>query len=120
MVAQVNATQGELADLAVSRERLRAAAVLRSAVGERLTAVSGRAAAALQVLDGSRARAREVIAEAGVLARQALADARTTTASHPGGAGPKILLRQRGVPPWPRGSLRQSWSSCCAGTRRRP
>src|SRR5260370_1356300 len=84
MVAQVNATQGELADLAVSRERLRAAAVLRSAVGERLTAVSGRAAAALQVLAGSPARARVVIAAPRAITRQALAASRTTTPHHPG------------------------------------
>jgi two-component system, NarL family, sensor histidine kinase DesK len=89
MVAQVNAARSELADLAVSRERLTAAGALRSAVGERLTAVSGRATAALQAADRSPARARELITEAGVLARQALADVRGTTVTDRPSAGTK-------------------------------
>jgi two-component system, NarL family, sensor histidine kinase DesK len=89
MVARVHAARGELADAAVSRERLRATGVLRSAVGERLTAVAGRAEAALQAADRSPARARELITDAGVLARQALADVRGATASYHDQGGPE-------------------------------
>jgi two-component system, NarL family, sensor histidine kinase DesK len=63
MVSEVSAARAELADLAVSRERLRTAAVLRSAVGDRLTSISGRAAAALRVADRAPERARELIAD---------------------------------------------------------
>lgn len=78
LVTQVHAARGELAELAISRERLRTAKALRSAIGVRLTAVSGRAEAALQAASGNPPRARELITEAGGLARQALADARTS------------------------------------------
>jgi two-component system, NarL family, sensor histidine kinase DesK len=80
MVARVEAARGEKAQVAVSQERLRAARALRSAVGERLTAVSTRAAAALHAAGRSPEQARELITEAGGLARQALADVRATTA----------------------------------------
>jgi two-component system sensor histidine kinase DesK len=76
LVAKVHAARGELADLAINRERLRAAETMRSAIGERLTAVSDRAETALQVLDHSQAQARELVAEAGALTRQALARVR--------------------------------------------
>jgi two-component system sensor histidine kinase DesK len=76
LVAKVHAARGELADLAINRERLRAAETMRSAIGERLVAVSDRAETALRVLDHSQAQARELIAEAGVLTRQALARVR--------------------------------------------
>jgi two-component system sensor histidine kinase DesK len=89
MVSEVSAARAELADLAVSRERLRAAAVLRSAVGDRLTSISGRAAAALRAADRAPERARELIAEAGSLARQALADVRGTTTSYRSPAPPE-------------------------------
>ncbi len=89
MVANVHAARSELADLAISRERLRAAGSLRSAVGERLTAVSDRATAALQVAGRSQARARELITEAGVLARQALAEVRGTTVRYRGPTRPE-------------------------------
>lgn len=79
MVARVHAARGELAEVAVSKERARATRALQSAVGERLAAVSARAAAALRVLGGSPGQARELVTEAGRLARQALAEVRATT-----------------------------------------
>jgi two-component system, NarL family, sensor histidine kinase DesK len=76
LVARVHAAREELADLAIGRERLRAAETMRSAVGERLTAVSDRIETALRAMDHSQEQARELIAEAGVVTRQALARVR--------------------------------------------
>lgn len=76
LVARVHAAREELADLAIGRERLRAAETMRSAVGERLTAVSDRIEAALRAMDHGQEQARELIAEAGVVTRQALARVR--------------------------------------------
>jgi two-component system, NarL family, sensor histidine kinase DesK len=79
MVARVDAARSELAEVAVSQERARATWALQVAVGDRLAAVSARATAALQMLGGSPGQARELITEAGGLARQALADVRAAT-----------------------------------------
>jgi two-component system sensor histidine kinase DesK len=46
MVARVHAARGELADLAVARERLHAVESLRAAVGQRLASVAALAGAA--------------------------------------------------------------------------
>jgi two-component system, NarL family, sensor histidine kinase DesK len=79
LVATVHAARGELADVAITAERLRAADSLRLAIGDRLTVAAGRAAAAMQAMDCSRAQAREHVAEAGAAARRALADVRRVT-----------------------------------------
>jgi two-component system sensor histidine kinase DesK len=79
MVARVHAARDELAEVAVSQERARAGRALQAAVGDRLAAVSARAAAALQVLGRRPSQARELITEAGGLARRALADVRAAT-----------------------------------------
>jgi two-component system, NarL family, sensor histidine kinase DesK len=86
MVAQLHAARGELADLAVSRERLRAAETLRSAVGERLASVAALANGALPAMTRDHPLAREQIAQAGVITRQALAEVREATAA--AGVGP--------------------------------
>jgi two-component system sensor histidine kinase DesK len=101
MVAKVHAARGELAGLAVSRERLQVAASLRSAVGERLASVAALAGGALPAMARSHVLARERIAQAGVVARQALADVRGMTAGYrgrpeePAGPGTGTVLAPR-------------------------
>jgi len=56
LIAAVHAARDELAEAAVTAERLRAADSLRAAVGDRLAAAAGRAAAALQAIARSRPR----------------------------------------------------------------
>jgi two-component system sensor histidine kinase DesK len=95
MVAKVHAARDELAGLAVTRERLHAAEALQSAVGERLMSVAALAGGGLSALARSRALARERIAQAGVVARRALADVRAMTAGsgdpvRPEAAGPLV------------------------------
>jgi two-component system, NarL family, sensor histidine kinase DesK len=83
MVVQLHAARGEQADLVVSRERLRVAGALQSAVGERLAAVAALAKGALPAMARNHPLAREQIAQAGVITRQALADVRGTVGSGP-------------------------------------
>ena len=77
IVAEVEQARGQAADLAVARERLRAAGSLQAAVGERLADVAARAAAARRALSRDAAQARAQIAAAGVAARDAVAQARS-------------------------------------------
>jgi two-component system sensor histidine kinase DesK len=89
LVATVRAARGELADAAITAERLRAAEGLRLAIGDRLAAAASRAASALQALDRSQAQARGHAVAAGAAARLALAEVRRVTAGYPGpGGGP--------------------------------
>jgi signal transduction histidine kinase len=71
LVGEVEQARGQAADLAVARERLRAAGSLQEAVGQRLADVATSAAAARQALSRDAAEARTQIAAAGVAARQA-------------------------------------------------
>ena len=77
IVAEVGQARGQAADLAVARERLRAAGSLQAAVGEQLADVAARAAAARRALSRDAAQARAQIAAAGVAARDAVAQARS-------------------------------------------
>ena len=90
LVATVHAARSELADAAITAERLRTADSLRLAMGDRLAAAAGQAAAALQAIGRSQAQARGHVAEAGAAARRALADVRRVIARYPGSGEPEV------------------------------
>jgi two-component system, NarL family, sensor histidine kinase DesK len=102
LIAAVHAARDELAEAAVTAERLRAVGSLRAAVGDRLTAAAGRAAAALQTITRSQPRAREHLAATAAAARQALDDVREVTASYRDAAGPDAVPARAGVTLAPR------------------
>ena len=102
LIAAVHAARDELAEAAVSAERIRAAESLQAAIGGRLTAAAGRAAAALQAMAGSPARARENIAETEVAARQALAEVREVAVRYRDEARPEVAAVETGEPLAPR------------------
>jgi two-component system sensor histidine kinase DesK len=82
LIRTVHAARGELADSAVTAERVRAADGLRAAIGARLVEAAGRATAALQAMSGSPSLACEHIAAAGVTAREALSEVREVAARY--------------------------------------
>jgi len=88
LITAVHAARDELAEAAVTAERVRAADSLRAAVGGRLTEAAGRSAAALQAIAANPALAREHIAVTEVTAREALTEVR------------EVAVRYRDVP-WP-------------------
>jgi two-component system sensor histidine kinase DesK len=88
LVAAVHAARDELAEAAVTAERLRAAESLRAAVGCRLAAAAGRAAAALRAAARNQELAREHLAETAAAARQALAEVREVATRYRKEAGP--------------------------------
>ena len=102
LIAAVHAARDELAEAAVTAERLRAAGSLRAAVGDRLAAAAGRAAAALQTITRSQPRAREHLAATAAAARQALDDVREVTASYRDAARPEAVPARAGVTLAPR------------------
>jgi two-component system sensor histidine kinase DesK len=87
-VRAVHAARDELAEAAVTAERVSVADSLRAAIGGRLAGAAGRSAAALQAIAGNPSLAREQIAETAVTARQALAEVR------------EVATRYRNTP-WP-------------------
>jgi two-component system, NarL family, sensor histidine kinase DesK len=89
LIAAVHAARDELAETAITAERLRAADGLRAAIGDRLAAAAGRATAALRATTGSQSQAREHIAETAAAARQALADVREVTSRYRDAARPE-------------------------------
>jgi two-component system sensor histidine kinase DesK len=102
LIAAVHAARDELAEAAVTAERLRAADSLRAAVGDRLAAAAGRAAAALRTIARSQPQAREHLAGTAAAARQALDDVREVTASYRDAARPDAVPAQAGVTLAPR------------------
>ena len=72
LITAVHAARDDLAEAAVTAERVRAADSLRAAIGDRLAEAAGQSAAALQSITGAPVRAREQIAGAAAVARQAL------------------------------------------------
>jgi two-component system, NarL family, sensor histidine kinase DesK len=102
LIAAVHAARDELAEAAVTSERLRAADSLRAAVGDRLAAAAGRAAAALQTITRSQPQAREHLEGAAAAARQALDDVREVTASYRDAARPDAMPAQAVVTLAPR------------------
>jgi two-component system sensor histidine kinase DesK len=89
LVTAVHAARDELADAAVTAERIRAADTLRAAIGDRLAEAAGRSAAALRAIAGSPAMASGHIAATAVTAREALSEVRN------------VATRYRNVP-WPK------------------
>jgi two-component system, NarL family, sensor histidine kinase DesK len=75
---RLTATQQELADLAVQNERARIAADLHDILGHSLTVVTVKAELAQRLLDVDLDRARKELADLESLARDALADVRST------------------------------------------
>ena len=98
LIVQVHAARGELAEAAVIAERIRAADNLRLAIGDRLSAAAGRAAAALQAIALSQAEAREHIAETGAAARRAIAEVRQVMARSGDAGGPELTARPAAAP----------------------
>jgi two-component system, NarL family, sensor histidine kinase DesK len=88
LIRAVHAARDELAEAAVTAERVRAADSLRAVVGSRLAEAAGRPAAALQAIAGNPSLAREQIAETAVTARRALEEVR------------EVATRYRNAP-WP-------------------
>jgi len=88
LITAVHAARDELAEAAVTAERIRAADSLRAAISGRLTEAAGRSAAALQAIAGNPALAREQITTAAATAREALVEVR------------EVAMRYRDVP-WP-------------------
>jgi two-component system sensor histidine kinase DesK len=88
LITAVHAARDELAEAAVTAERVRAADSLRAAIGARLAEAAGRAAAALRAITGNPVLAREHIAAAATTAREALGDVR------------EVATRYRDAP-WP-------------------
>ena len=82
LIMAVHAARDELAEAAVTAERVRAADSLRAAIGDRLAEAAGRSAAALQAIAANASQAREHIAEAAATARQALAEVREVAARY--------------------------------------
>lgn len=80
LVVDLRTARTELADLAVTQERLRAAARLRAAIGDRLDSVTALAASARAELSSAADRARDHLAEAAGLARQAAEQVRQMVA----------------------------------------
>ncbi|MFD0524034.1 sensor histidine kinase [Paractinoplanes durhamensis] len=107
--------QQELADLAVQNERARIAADLHDILGHSLTVVTVKAELAQRLLDVDLERARRELADLESLARDALADVRSTAMGVRG-----ISLPGRSPPPvrpWP---PRTSRPSCRGRPTRSP
>jgi two-component system sensor histidine kinase DesK len=83
LVTELRAARTELAGTAVTRERLRAAARLGEAVGDRLDEVAARSSAALAALRRSPDEARARLAETAGIARQATEQIRGTIGDDP-------------------------------------
>src|SRR5580693_2662424 len=102
LVRAVHAARDELAEAAVTAERVRAADSLRAAIGGRLAEAAGRSAAALQAIAGNPSLAREQIAETAVTARQALAEVREVATRYRNAPWPEEAPAAPGEPPAPR------------------
>ena len=102
LIAAVHAARDELAEAAVTAERLRAADSLRAAVGGRLAAAAVWATAALRAITKSQEQAREDLAETAAAARQALDEVREVAASYRDAARPEAVPAQAGVTLAPR------------------
>jgi two-component system, NarL family, sensor histidine kinase DesK len=102
LIKAVHAARDELAESAVTAERVTAADRLRAAIGNRLTMTAGRSAAALQAIAGNPALAREHIAAAAVTAREALSEVRAVAASYLDVRRPEPTRAEPGELPAPR------------------
>jgi two-component system sensor histidine kinase DesK len=76
VIGQLHSTRGELAQLAVIRERMRFARDLHDLLGFSLSAITLKAELTRRLVEGNPTRARDELAEIIDVARQALADVR--------------------------------------------
>jgi two-component system, NarL family, sensor histidine kinase DesK len=102
LVRAVHAARDELAEAAVTAERVRAADSLRAAVGGRLAEAAGRSAAALQAIAGNPSLAREQIAATAVTARRALEEVREVATRYRNARWPEAAPAEPGEPLAPR------------------
>jgi two-component system sensor histidine kinase DesK len=82
LITAVHAARNELAEAAVTAERVSAADSLRAAIGGRLTEAAVRSAAALQAIAANPSLAREHIAATAGTAREALTEVREVAARY--------------------------------------
>ena len=102
LIRAVHAARDELAEAAVTAERVRAADSLRAAVGGRLGEAAGRSAAALQAIAGNPSLAREQIAATAVTARRALEEVREVATRYRNAPWPEAAPAGPGEPLAPR------------------
>jgi two-component system sensor histidine kinase DesK len=102
LIRAVHTARNELAESAVTAERVRAADSLRAAIGGRLAEAAGRSAAALQAIAGNPSLAREQIAETAMTARQALAEVRELATRYRNAPWPEEAPATPGEPLAPR------------------
>ena len=102
LITAVHAARDELAEAAVTAERVRAAGSLRAATGDRLAEAAGRSAAALQAIAINASVAREHIAATAVTAREALGEMREMATRYRDAPWPEALPAEPGEPPAPR------------------
>jgi len=82
VISYVHAARGELAQLAVVRERVRFARDLHDLLGYSLSAITLKAELARRLVSANPGRSRDEIAELLDIARQALADVRTVSSGY--------------------------------------
>jgi two-component system, NarL family, sensor histidine kinase DesK len=82
VVRYVHAARGELAQLAIVRERVRFARDLHDLLGYSLSAITLKAELARRLVSANPGRSRDEIAELLDIARQALADVRTVSSGY--------------------------------------
>jgi two-component system sensor histidine kinase DesK len=102
LITAVHAARNELAEAAVTAERVRAADSLRAAIGGRLAEAAGRSAAALQAIAANPSLAREHIAAAAVTAREALGEVREVATRYRNAPWPETAPAEPGELPAPR------------------
>jgi two-component system, NarL family, sensor histidine kinase DesK len=102
LIRAVHAARDELAEAAVTAERVRAADSLRAAVDGRLAEAAGRPAAALQAIAGNPSLAREQIAATAVTARRALEEVREVATRYRNEPWPEAAPAGPGEPLAPR------------------
>jgi two-component system, NarL family, sensor histidine kinase DesK len=102
LIRAVHAARDELAEAAVTAERVRAADSLRAAVDGRLGEAAGRSAAALQAIAGNPSLAREQIAATAATARRALEEVREVATRYRNAPWPETAPARPGEPLAPR------------------
>jgi two-component system, NarL family, sensor histidine kinase DesK len=102
LIRAVHAARDELAEAAVTAERVRAADSLRAAVDGPLAEAAGRSAAALQAIAGNPSLAREQVAATAVTARRALEEVREVASRYRNAPWPEAAPAGPGEPLAPR------------------
>jgi len=97
LVRQVDSTRNELADAAITRQRLAVAERLRSMIGQRIETVTERAKSTLRALPHDEPDARAEIGAAAIIAREMLAEARAIAADQQDQVAPEPDPQARGV-----------------------